>query len=100
MINEMSRCKIFIPPMLMVMFFLCSLHSCYEPILDQFRLCYKSLETASLDSIVSDIRFDNKFKAVGADKKALRAECILHLHLVIVMQCCPVPVWSVHSPRA
>jgi hypothetical protein len=67
----MSRCKIFIPPMLMVMFFLCSLHSCYEPILDQFWLHYKSLETASLDLIVSDVRFHDKFKVVGVDKKAL-----------------------------
>ncbi len=43
MINKMSRYKIFIPPMLMVMFFLCLLHSCYEPILGQFWLHYKSL---------------------------------------------------------
>jgi hypothetical protein len=70
MLNKMSRCKIFIPPMLMVMFFFCLLHSCYEPILNQFWSCYKSLETASLDLIVSDVRFHNKFKVVGADKKA------------------------------
>jgi hypothetical protein len=36
MLNKMSHCKIFIPPMLMVMFFFCSLHSRYEPILNQF----------------------------------------------------------------
>ncbi len=71
MLNKMSHCKIFIPPMLMVMFFLHSLHSCYEPILDQFWLRYKSLETASLDSIVSDIRFHNELKVVGTDKKVL-----------------------------
>ena len=71
MLNKISRCKIFIPPMLMVMFFLCSLHSCYEPILDQFWSRYKSLETASLYLIVSDVRFHDKFKVVGVDKKAL-----------------------------
>jgi hypothetical protein len=38
MLNEMSRCKIFIPPMLMVMSFLRLLHSCYETILNQFWL--------------------------------------------------------------
>ncbi len=30
----------------------------------------KYLETASLDSILSDVRFHNEFKVVGADKKA------------------------------
>jgi hypothetical protein len=70
MINEMACCKIVIPPILMVMFFLCLLPSHYVPLLDQFLLLLCCLGTASLDSIVSDIRNHNEFKVVGEDKKA------------------------------
>ncbi len=70
MINEMACYKIVILPILMVMFFLCSLPSHYAPLLDQFWLRLCCLETASLDLVVSDVRFHNKFKVIGEDKKA------------------------------
>jgi len=70
MINEMSRCKIVIPHLLMVMFFLRSLHSRYSPLLDRFRSRAHPLETASLESIVSDVHFHDEFTVVGKDNKA------------------------------
>jgi hypothetical protein len=66
-VNDMSSCKIILPPVLMVMFFLCSLHSCYDDLLKQFCSCYKSLESASLDSILADVRYQDEL--VGSDKK-------------------------------
>jgi hypothetical protein len=51
--------------------FFCSLHSCYDDLLEQFQSRYKSLEGASLDSIVVDIRYHNEFEFVGSVKKAL-----------------------------
>jgi hypothetical protein len=70
MINEMARCKIVFPPILMVMFFLCLLPSCYAPLLKQFWSRFCCLETASLNLIVLDVCFHNKFKVMGEDKKA------------------------------
>ncbi len=43
MVDNMAQCKIVIPPILMVMFFFCLLHSCYNDLLEQFWSCYKSL---------------------------------------------------------
>jgi hypothetical protein len=51
MVKDMALCKIFLPPILIVMFFLHSLHSCYNDCLEQFCSRYKSLEGASLDSL-------------------------------------------------
>jgi hypothetical protein len=68
MVNNMSPCKIILPSVLMVMFFLCSLRSCYNNLLVQFCSRYKSLEGASLDSIVADVRYHNEFKLVGSNK--------------------------------
>jgi hypothetical protein len=53
----------------MAMFFLCALHSCYKDLLEQFWLCYKSLKGASLNSIVADGCYYDKFKLVGPDNK-------------------------------
>jgi hypothetical protein len=69
MVNNMAQCKITIPPILLVMFFLWSLHPCYEALLKQLHSWYKSLESASLDSIVADIRYHDKFNLVGLDNK-------------------------------
>jgi hypothetical protein len=57
--------------MLIVMFFLHSLYSCYDAFLEQFCSCYKSLEGASLDLIVADIRYHDEFKLVGSDHNPL-----------------------------
>lgn len=64
-VNDMSRCKITIPPILMVMFFLWSLHSRYDDILEKFRSRYKSLEDATLDSIVTDVCYHDEFIPIG-----------------------------------
>jgi hypothetical protein len=70
MVNNMARCKIVIPSILMVMFFICLLHSCYNDLLEQFPSCYKSLEDASLDLIVADLCHHAEFEFVRLDKKA------------------------------
>jgi hypothetical protein len=69
MVLDMSRSKISLPPILLVMLFLRALHACYSDLLDQFRSRYKTLETASIDSVVEDARYHDKFKLVGSDKK-------------------------------
>ncbi len=69
MVTDMTCCKITIPQILLVMFFLWSLPQRYEDLLDQFHSCYKDLESASIDFIVDDVRFHNKFKVVESDKK-------------------------------
>ncbi len=71
MVNDMAWCKINIPPIILEMFFLWSLHPCYNNLLEQFQSWYKDLESASLDSIVADIRYHDEFKLVGSDKKSL-----------------------------
>jgi hypothetical protein len=68
-LNDMSHCKIILPLVLMVMFFLHSLHSCYGNLLEQFCSRDKFLIGASLDSVVADVRYHNEFKLVGSDKK-------------------------------
>jgi hypothetical protein len=70
MVNDMARCKIVIPPILMVMFFLRSLHPHHDDLLKQFCSCYKYLNSASLDSIVADVWYHDEFKLVGLDKKS------------------------------
>jgi hypothetical protein len=70
MVNIMAQCKIVIPPILMVRFFLHLLHSCYNDLLEQFRSRYKPLKGISLNSIVVDIHYQDKFQFVGSDKKA------------------------------
>jgi hypothetical protein len=69
MVNNMSCCKIILPLLLVVMFFLHSLHSRYDNLLEKFRSCYKSLKGASLDSIVADVHYHNEFQLVGSNKK-------------------------------
>jgi hypothetical protein len=69
MVNNMVRCKITIPPILLVMFYLWALYPCYKDLLKLFCSGYKSLESASLDSIVVDVLYHDKFKLVGSDNK-------------------------------
>ena len=69
MVLDMSRSKILLPPILLVMLFLRALHSRYSDILDQFRSRYKHLEAATVDSVVSDARYHDEFKLVASDKK-------------------------------
>jgi hypothetical protein len=71
MVYDMAQCKINLPPIILVMFFLWYLYPCYDNLLEQFQSWYKDLESASLDSIVADVRYHDEFKLVGSDKKSL-----------------------------
>jgi hypothetical protein len=55
LIMEMACCKVAIPSLLLIMFFLRALHSCYSDIEEQFWTHHKSLETTSLDMTVADV---------------------------------------------
>jgi hypothetical protein len=66
MILEMTRCKVVIPPLLLVMIFIRALHSCYSDILDQFCSCYKDLEAATVNSVVADVKYHDEFQLVDA----------------------------------
>jgi hypothetical protein len=80
MVNDMVWCKITIPPIPLVMFFFGALNPCYKDLLERFRSWYKSLESASLDSIVIDVRYHDEIKlVVGLDNKKL----LLGKHLVL-----------------
>ncbi len=70
LIFEMARCKVVIPPLLLVMLFLCALHSCYSNIIEQFQTRQKSMETTSIDMIIDDVKYHDKFilKKPRADK--------------------------------
>ena len=69
MVLDMSRLKIFLPPIFLVMLFCCALHSRYSGIRDQLWSQYKTLETGTIDSVVEDARDHDEFKLVGSDKK-------------------------------
>ena len=56
-IMELSRCKVHIPQILMMMLFLCSTHSHYAEIVEQFCTHFLSIETTTLDLIVEGIKF-------------------------------------------
>jgi hypothetical protein len=60
-VSDMSHCQINTPPILLMTFFLWSLHLHHNNLLKQFRSCYKALKSSTLDSIVAGVR-------VGSDK--------------------------------
>ncbi len=61
LILEMAHCKVVIPPLLLVIIFLCVLHSCYLDIVEKLRTRHKSLEMTSIEMIVADVTYHNKF---------------------------------------
>jgi hypothetical protein len=69
MLMDMSRCKVVIPPLLLVMIFIRALHSRYSDILDQFNSCYKDLETATIESVVADVKYHDGFQLVDPHHK-------------------------------
>jgi hypothetical protein len=69
MVLDTSHSKIILAPILLVMLFLCALHSRYSDILDQFWSWYKNLEATTIDSVIEDTRYHDEFKLVGTDKK-------------------------------
>ena len=66
---ELSRCKVFLPPILLVMLFLRALHSRYSALFDQYRTRFKPIESASLDSIVAEVTYHDGFTPVDYSKK-------------------------------
>jgi hypothetical protein len=68
MVMDMMWCKIVIPPILLVMFFLCALHGHYTDLLKQFCSRFKVLEDASVDSVVKDVHYHNSFTLAGPKK--------------------------------
>ena len=66
---ELLRCKVTIPSFLMVMLFLRALHSRYSVIFKQYRSRFKAIESATLDSLVSDVVFHDGFTEVSHNKK-------------------------------
>jgi hypothetical protein len=54
-----------IPPILLVMFFLCALHGHYTDLLEQFCSHFKVLEDASANSMIEDVRYHNRFTLAG-----------------------------------
>jgi len=70
---ELSRCKVMIPSFLMVVLFLRALHGRYLVIFEQYRSRFKPIETATLDSLVSDVIFHDGFTDVSHKKKSASA---------------------------
>ena len=66
---ELARCKVVIPSFLLVMLFLHAFHSWYAAIFEQYRSRFKPIQTATLDSLVSDVTFHNGFTVVDYKKK-------------------------------
>jgi hypothetical protein len=66
---ELARCKVIIPSFLLVMLFLRALHSQYASIFEQYWSRFKPIETATLDSLVSDVTFHDGFTVVDYKKK-------------------------------
>ncbi len=69
MVMDLSCSKTILPPILLIMLFLRTLHSRYSDILDQFWSRYKKLEAATIDSKVEDVHYHDEFKLLGSDKK-------------------------------
>ncbi len=68
---ELLRCKVALPHLLLVMLFLWGLHSRDDDIVTQFWSGHKSIETATIDSIVSDVTFHDGFTLVESKKGKL-----------------------------
>ena len=68
LVMEMSCCKIMLPPILLMMLFLCALHGCHADLLDQFHSCFKVLETATIDSVVEGVRYQDSFTLAGSKR--------------------------------
>jgi hypothetical protein len=51
------------------MIFICALHSRYSDILDQFCSRYKDLDSATIDSVVADVKYHDSFQLVDHNKK-------------------------------
>jgi hypothetical protein len=66
---KLACCKVIIPSLLLVMLFLHSRHGHCLSIVEQFCTCFKPIETATIDSIVSDVIYNDGFQVVDHSKK-------------------------------
>jgi hypothetical protein len=66
---ELSRCKVLLLHILLVMLFLRALHSRYLALFNQYRTRFKPIEAASLDSIVAEVTYHDGFNPVDYSKK-------------------------------
>jgi hypothetical protein len=65
---ELLQCKVVIPLFLLVMLFLWAIHSCYADIVKQFCSQFKAIETATVNSILSNVAFQDSFTIVNSKK--------------------------------
>ncbi len=68
MVMDMMQCKIVVPPIFLMMFFLCALHGCYTDLLEQFCSRFKVLEDASVNSVVKDVHYHDSFTLASPKK--------------------------------
>jgi hypothetical protein len=61
LINNLSHCKVGIPPRVLVMLFLQALHGHCSNIMDQFWSCFKSLDTTTINLVIEDVQFHDSF---------------------------------------
>ncbi len=66
---KLARCKVVITSFLLVMLFLCALHSQYLVIFERFWSYFKPIESASLNSIVADVTYHNGLTVINHTKK-------------------------------
>ncbi len=95
---ELGWCKVMIPSILLVMLFLCALHGWYFIIFDQFQSHFKPIETATLDSIISDISYHDGFQVVDHSKKGKSSStpgpCVPAAALANINSNCQGKVWQ------
>ncbi len=66
---KLARCKVMILLILLVVLFLRALHGWYSIITDQFWSQFKSIKTATLNSIISYVSYHDGFQVVDHSKK-------------------------------
>jgi hypothetical protein len=81
---ELSRCKVVIPPLLLVILFRWGLHGHYADIVEKFCSCFKSIKMATVDSIMSDVAFHDIFTLVETKKCKLVGGSASTLHVSAV----------------
>jgi hypothetical protein len=63
----LSHSSVTIPQILQVMLFLHAIHPCYQDLLNKFASKQKDLSVASIDSVVANAKFIDKFVAIGTN---------------------------------
>ncbi len=68
-LSALSQSSVAIPPILHVMPFLWGIHLRYQDLLSQFASMHKDLSHATIDSVVADAHYIEKFVVVGSKNK-------------------------------